>query len=92
MSGGVLSQAAFNYSYGNHFTESGKLKATIMAYQKRDGYVQGVSNTGNVVFPQEKVLYFSGPNVQLGGVATGASDIDNAKTLGITIPEIQKYK
>ena len=92
MSGGVLRQGAFNYSYGNHFTVSGSLKQTIMAYQKKDGYVQGISNTGSVVFPQERVLYFTGPNVNLNGVATGASDIDNAKTLGITLQEIKNYK
>ena len=49
-----------------------------MAYQKAGGYA--------------RVPAFSGPSIQYKGGATGTANADNAKTIGITNPNIKKYK
>ncbi len=68
----------FAYARGNYFTGSGTGYRTVMAYQK-SGF-----NT--------RAPVFSGPSIQYKGGTTGSASADNAKTIGITNPAIQKYK
>lgn len=73
-------QAAYNYSYGYHFTGTNNLHyRTVMAY---------ASNAAG----ETRVPYFSSPDVQFHGAATGTVNANNALTLNNTAAIVAAFR
>ncbi|MBN8549014.1 MAG: hypothetical protein J0M12_06845 [Deltaproteobacteria bacterium] len=73
-------QSAYSYSYGYQFTGSNNGKyRTVMAYAS--------GQSGEVRIP-----YFSNPDVQYQGVATGTSSANNALTLNNTAAIVAAFR
>lgn len=73
-------QAAYNYSYGYHFTgTNAQHYRTVMAY------ASGLSG-------ETRVPYFSNPDVQFQGAATGTVNANNALTLNNTAPVVAAFR
>lgn len=68
----------FSYSYGHRFFAGGDGYRTVMAYNQSGTY--------------ERVGYWSNPNINYLGVATGTATHDNARTLNDTRGDVEGWE
>jgi hypothetical protein len=69
----------YTYSYGNRWSSGGSSYRTVMAYNTTNG-------------PYQRIGYWSNPDVDYLGVATGTATRDNARTLDTTARTVEGFE